>query len=452
MTADLRSLIVAGVDAHAERAVELLREIVRIPSVVPLTDVYDQTGEAAVQAVLSRELTALGAEVDVWEPDADALAVKHRGRPGFQEHRRFQGRPNLAAVLRGAGGGPSLMLAGHIDVVDALPEQWQHDPWGAAIVEGRMIGRGTADMKGGVIASLLALQGLQEAGVTLAGDVVFASVVDEEVGGMGTLALIERGYRADAGIMTEPTGLTLCTVVRGILWARIEVPGRAGHIEEPYADDDEDAPVDAIAKARLVLDAIDDLNAAWRTDPAKRHPLIAAPNQVLVSMLRAGDHPSTFAPSCTITIDVQYLTSEEDAYGLGGHVRRQVEDAVYSSCSRDAWLNSNPPTFDWFVDADPGEIPVDHPLVDGIATHLRAMTGAAPLVGKGAHTDMSLLTRLAQTPTVTFGPAEPEMAHQVDESISVNDLRAAAKVIALATADWCGVAAKQGGDGETRTI
>jgi acetylornithine deacetylase/succinyl-diaminopimelate desuccinylase-like protein len=115
-------------------------------------------------------------------------------------------------------------------------------------------------------------------------------------------------------------------------------------------------------------------------------------------------------------------------------------------------LSSHQPTFDWFVDADPGEIPVDHPLVDGIARHLGAVTGDAPLVGKGAHTDMSLLTRLAHTPTVTFGPAEPEMAHQVDESISIDDLRTAAKVIALSTADWCGVATKQGGDGENRVI
>ena len=441
----VRERLLEAVDERAQRAVEVLAEIVRIPSVVPLTDAYERTGESDVQAVLARELRALGAEVDVWDGDAAMLADRYRGRPGFQEGRRFDERPNLAAVVNGQGGGRSIMLAGHIDVVAADSAAWRVDPWGAEVIGGRMYGRGTADMKGGVVASLLALMALRRAGVRLAGDVVFASVVDEEVGGMGTLALIDRGYRADAGIMTEPTGLTICPVVRGILWGRIEVSGRAGHIEEPFGAGEPDAPIDAIEKGRLVLAAIDALNERWRVDPAKQHPLISGPNQVKVSMVRAGDHPSSYADTCTITIDVQYLTTEEDEAGLGGRVRRQVEDAIEQHCKSDPWLLANPPRFSWFVDADPGEIPGDHPIVTTLARHLEPLTGAAPLVGKGAHTDMSLLTRLAATPTVTFGPAEPAMAHQVDESIAIEDMVKAAKCIALTVVDWCGIAREEGG-------
>ncbi len=441
----LRLDIAAAVDACTEHAVEVLREIVRIPSVVPLTDVYDRTGEADVQDVLAREMHELGARVDVWDPDGAELAQKYRGRPGFQEGRRFEGRPNLAAVLVGEGGGRSIMLAGHIDVVAANSSAWSVDPWSGEIREGRIFGRGTADMKGGIVASLLALKALRQAGVRLAGDVVFASVTDEEVGGMGTLALIDRGYRADAGIMTEPTGLTVCPVVRGILWGRIEVMGRAGHIEEPFDPDADDAPIDAIEKGRAVLAAIDSLNARWRDDPAKRHPLIPTPNQVKVSMLRAGDHPSSFADSCSITIDVQYLTTEEDEAGLGSLVRQQVEEAVRKHTEADDWLRSHPPRFEWFVDADPGEISAEGGVVTTLVRHVEALTGAARILGKGAHTDMSLLTRLAQTPTVTFGPAEPEMAHQVDESIAIDDIVTAAKCIAMTVSDWCGVAPSKGG-------
>ena len=310
MTQELETVIMTAVETHVEQAVALLTELVNIPSVVPLGSESAGDGERRVQEVLERELRALGAEVDLWEPDVAELAAAYRGKPGFQPNRQFENRPNLVARLPGDGTGRSIMLAGHIDVVAADSADWHSEPFDARIVDGRLVGRGTADMKAGVVASWLALKALKEAGVQLAGDVLFVSVVDEEVGGMGTLAVTHRGYRADAGVMTEPTGLTLCPVVRGIIWGHIDVPGRAGHIEEPFDAANPEAPIDAIDKARIVLGAIDKINASWRNDPRKSHPLIEIPNQVSVSMIHAGDHPSSFAATCRITFDIQYLTSE----------------------------------------------------------------------------------------------------------------------------------------------
>jgi acetylornithine deacetylase len=418
-------------------AIEFLSKIVRIPTVAPLSDKYETTGEAACQDYIAEVLKGLGLQVDIWEPDAEALAGKYRGKPGFQEGRRFKQRPNLAATWKGTGGGKSMMLAGHIDVVTAGTDRWRFDPWSATVDNGRLYGRGAADMKGGIAASYLALLALRRAGIRLRGDVVFASVVDEEVGGMGTLALVDRGYKADVAIMTEPTGLAICPVVRGILWARITVTGRTGHIEEPFDPGKEDAPIDAIEKGRLVLGAIDSLNQAWNSSEVKKHPLIPIPNQVKVSMIQAGSHPSSYADTFVITIDVQYLTTEEDSQGLGGRVKAEIEGQVARFVYSDPWLAAHPPQFDWFVDADPGEVSLSHPIIPILKEALSQTQREIRIVGKGAHTDMSLLTRLAATPTITFGPAEPEQAHQTNESVAIGDVLDTAKVIALTTLNWC---------------
>jgi acetylornithine deacetylase/succinyl-diaminopimelate desuccinylase-like protein len=121
--------------------------------------------------------------------------------------------PRDGGVLKGEGGGRSIMLTGHIDVVPSgAPEHWVSDPFTPVVAEGFVRGRGTVDMKGGVACMLMAVETLKEIGVELGGDVVFTSVVDEEIGGMGSLAMVDRGYRADAGIMTEPTALLPCAM------------------------------------------------------------------------------------------------------------------------------------------------------------------------------------------------------------------------------------------------
>jgi acetylornithine deacetylase len=146
--------------------------------------------------------------------------------------------PRDGGVLKGEGGGRSIMLTGHIDVVQSgAPEHWVSDPFTPVVAEGFVRGRGTVDMKGGVACMLMAVETLKEIGVELGGDVVFTSVVDEEIGGIGSLAMVDRGYRADAGIMTEPTANRIAPLCHGILWGRIIIDGVGGHAELPHAAD-----------------------------------------------------------------------------------------------------------------------------------------------------------------------------------------------------------------------
>jgi len=433
----LPPLITAAVAAHHEETVSLLQELVRVESVNPYFSNYETPSrEGDVQDVLAVRLERLGATMDRWEPDAKALA-RHAGGPGYYPDRDFQGRPNLVATLPGSGGRRSLMLLGHADVVSA-GEGWRVDPFGAVRQDGAIYGRGSVDMKGGTAAAIGALESLRAAGVHLRGDVVVASVVDEEAGGMGTLAVVDRGYRADGAIIPEPTGLNVAPLCRGILWGRLTIPGRASHIEMPQPHWRDGGAVDAIALGRVFLDAIDRLNARWAESPAKRHPLLPLPCQVNVSMLDAGEFPTAFAGRMRITFDAQYLPSERNQRGLGGHVKAELESFFAEIAQGDEWLRENPPHIEWLVDADCGETAGDHPLSQMVHDAARSAGAASRMEGMSSHTDMGLLVN-AGIPTLNFGPGAPSVAHQPDEHVTEHDLLLATTTLALVIAEWCGV-------------
>lgn len=208
-----------AVDRLGPRATALLQELVRIPSL---------TGdEEAVQQVVARVMQEIGLEVDVWEPDAADLAPysEHVG-----EFETLAGRPNVVGKWSGSGGGKSLILNGHIDTVEpGALDQWVVDPFSAEIRDRRVLGRGSLDMKAGVVANIVAAAALRDVGWQPAGDLIVESVVSEEDGGAGTLAAILRGYTADACIITEPTACSIVVAQGGSLVFRIHISGKSAH-------------------------------------------------------------------------------------------------------------------------------------------------------------------------------------------------------------------------------
>jgi acetylornithine deacetylase len=430
----------AYIDANADRIVQTLCDLIAFPSIVMEDPTQAGPGERDCQHYLKGRLEALGMETDLWEPDGPALLEKYRGRPGAHEGRTFEGRPNLGGTLRGTGGGRSIMLTGHIDVVPPGPaEHWRTDPFVPVVLNGRVHGRGAVDMKGGVACMLMAVEFLKEAGVRLKGDVVFTTVVDEEIGGMGALAMVDRGFRADAGIMTEPTNNRIAPICHGILWGRLIVNGIGGHAELTPKSWDSSGPVDAVQLVRQILDGIDIVNRRWAHDPRKNHPLMDLPNQIVVTQVKVGEHPSSIAGRGEIVIDVQYLPGEKDAMGTGGDVRREVEQAIADICQADPYLRAHPVEIEWILDADCAEVPSDHPFVSTFQSAVEAAGGTPLLVGFGAHSDIGLPTCLGQTPTVNFGPGDPTFAHQPNEQVPVSDLVACTKAIAFTMVRWCGV-------------
>ena len=238
--------------------------------------------EAALQRALAARLEPHGAEIDLWEPEPDDVA----GHPLSVEGIGFEGRPQLAARLRGSGGGRSLLLNGHIDVVPAQREEgWTQDPFDAHVRDGSIVGRGACDMKGGIAAMVIATEVLAETGA-LRGDIVVCTNTDEESSGVGGLACARHGVAADFAIVTEPSSLEVWPACRGTVYCTIEIAGRAGHAEQEHPHWRDGGAVNAIAKGRFLLDGVDRLRAEWRTRADLRHALLDPPDIVADALRR----------------------------------------------------------------------------------------------------------------------------------------------------------------------
>ena len=230
--------------------------------------------EAALQAYLAERLLRAGASVDVSAPDPSLIAAHRMVPEGFT----FSGRPQLVARFAGTGGGRTLLLNGHVDVIDAEPQDaWDHPPFAGLVVDDTVRGRGACDMKGGVACMVFAAEVLAEMGVRLAGDLLVNTVTEEESTGAGGL-VSARTLRADGAIVPEPTGLDVWPACRGSLLPTITVEGRAGHAGLPPGDPGDGGAVNAIEKMAIVLEAIRRLREHWAL--RYRHRYLSPPDCV----------------------------------------------------------------------------------------------------------------------------------------------------------------------------
>ena len=429
------------IDEHEDEIIGVLRDLIAIPSVNPwFFDEHGPSREKDVQIYIAKRLESIGAEIEMWEPESEKLA-KYEGMAGYYPGRDFTGRPNLAATFRPAGGsdrGKSLLLFGHIDVVKP-GAKWTKDPFAGVIEDGKLYGRGAVDMKGGVASMIMAVEALVRSGYRPASTVTIGTVVDEEAGGMGALAFIDRGYRADACILTEPTSLSIAPLCRGILWGKLTIHGRSGHIEMPQAHWREGGAVDAIGKMLLYLEQFKRFNADWAQ--RKTHPLLPIPCQLLVAQIQAGEYPTTYANRAEMIFNAQYLPSERDEKLVGGRVKREIEQFVAAVAATDEWLAEHPPEIEWLVDADCAETDADHPFVRLCADSLKRIGREGKVEGLCFHTDMGWPVNVG-IPTINFGPGDPRLAHHSDEYVPVQEVIAAVKMIALTMMNWCGTEGK----------
>ncbi|MBO1513692.1 peptidase [Metabacillus bambusae] len=419
----LQSQINQWLTSNRVHGVKLLQKLVQADST--------QGNEQQAQKVVIKTLHKIGLKVDVWEPDGSKLS----DHPNFSSSRQeFIGSPNVVGILKGTGDGRSLILNGHIDVVpEGDLEQWEHAPYSGKIIDGKIYGRGATDMKGGNVSLLLALSALRALGIPLKGDVIFQSVIEEESGGLGTLAAILRGYKADAAIIPEPTNLKIFPKQQGSMWFRIHVKGRSAHGGTRYEG------VSAIEKSLLVVEHIRELEKRRNqriTDPL--YSKIPIPIPINVGKIEGGDWPSSVAD--LVKLEGRMGISPEETIAEAKH---EMEGWIESLKDIDPWFEEHPAILEWFgARWVPGSIGLEHELIGKLTSSYRDVLGEEPVIEASPWgTDGGLLTSFGETPTIVFGPGVTEKAHFPNEYIEIDKVFEVAEIIALTIVDWCGVPA-----------
>ena len=420
MEDNVKSSILVAVKEAQDDAVEFLQQLIRIPSVT------GQEGE--IQGFLAETLKEMGLEVDVFEPDVNVL----RQYQGFVEPElSFSGRPNVVGVWRGEGGGRSLLLNGHVDTVPYdETDPWIEGPLSGSLRDGLVWGRGASDMKGGVAAMFMAVSVLKRIGFQPRGDILIETVVDEERTGIGTLACVHRGYKADAGICCETSDLQVMPACIGRMWFTIRITGKPAGISARRES------VSAIDKAIKIVQAVEDLEKIRIRE--LHHPLYPDNRGALpcvVTMLHAGTFPSITPDKAVLRGSMGLMPYEEieDA-------RRQLEDHLSHIAATDPWLREHQPEIsieDGYLAAG-AEIPVDHPIVKAVQQNYQRSTGREPLIeGRLGAADTRFLIHTGETPTVIFGPGVTAQMHANNENVPVDNLITATKVLALTIYEWC---------------
>jgi acetylornithine deacetylase len=419
MTDPNRQKILDKIDASTDEAIAFLQKMVSIPSV---------TGdEAAIQAFVADYMRDIGLEVDIWETDWEEL----KQHPGYRPVARgYEGRPNIVASLKGTGGGRSLLLNGHTDVIPVgNGEGWSDDPWSASIKDGRIYGRGSCDMKSGVASHILAVQYLKELGLTPKGDVMINVVIDEEVSGHGTLDTVIRGYKADAGISGETSDLHVQPACIGRIWFEIEIQGKPAGIQQRYLG------VSGIALGQKIVAAVQELEDE-RVATVK-HPLYPSAIDSLpciVGSFQAGNYPSAFPATALLKGSIGTVPGEDHE-----GVKQSLVKKIAETAAKDPWMKDHPPVVRFVgYDAEASEIPRDHAIVDTVSRTFTEVTGRQPTIsGRQGAADTRFLNSYGETPTVIFGPGSTAVMHANDEYVSIDDYIAAIKVMALSIYDWC---------------
>ena len=420
MNASVRGKLLNKIDENREQSIGFLQKMIAIPSV---------TGdEAKIQKFLADYLAGLGLKIDVWETSWEELKKHPAYRPVA---RGYEGRPNIVATLKGSGGGRSLLLNGHTDVIPVGGgEGWSDDPWSAKIKNGRIYGRGSADMKSGVASHIMAMECLLAAGVKTKGDVYINVVVDEEVSGHGTLDTVIRGYKADAGISGETSGLAVQPACIGRIWFEIEIHGKPAGIQKRYEG------ISGIELGNKIVKAVADLEAkrvATVTHPLYPNALDTLP--CIIGSFSAGNYPSAFPANCLLKGSIGTVPGEDHE-----GVKKSLVEQVARAAAEDSWMKLHPPKVRFVgYDAEASEIARDHPIVATVCKNYKEITGREPEIsGRQGAADTRFLNLYASTPTVIFGPGSTAVMHADDEYVSIDDYMTAIKVMALSICDWCG--------------
>lgn len=418
-----RARLLEFLDGHAGDMVADLAGLVRVPSISGTAE------ENAIQGVLGERLAGDGLEVDAWAiPMGETVAAADF--PGMEVERGEAW--GTVGRLPGTGDGTSLMLNAHVDVVPPGDlEPWGDQvPFSGSVAADTVYGRGACDMKAGLVAALWTVRAFTALRVPLRGDLILGTVVGEEDGGLGTYAMLRRGWRADACVIPEPTSLDIAPGNSGALTFRLIVRGRATHASRRTSG------VSAIEKFIGVFAALRRLEARRN---AVKHPIMERwdlPIPIELGTIAAGGWASSVPDRLTSNGRMGVAIGEDVA-----DARHALEEAVAEASAADPWLRDNPVEVQWWGGQfAPGLTDADAAIIGVVERAHAAVSGRAQATwGTPYGSDLRLMTNMGGVPTLHYGPGDASLAHAPRESVPVSELLTAARALTLVALEHCGV-------------
>lgn len=371
---------------------KLVCELVAIESVNPDL-VADGSGEANIASFVASWLQDHGLDVTIVEP--------------------VKGRPSVVGVLRGSGGGSSLMLNAHMDTVGAGGMERAFDP---LVRDGRVYGRGAYDMKASLAAIMLTAREAKK--LHLKGDLIITAVADEEVASLGTISVLEQ-FHADAAIVTEPTELRLCLAHKGFVWLEVKTEGVAAHGSRA------DLGVDAIARMGRILTGVVNLDRRLRTGPGHR---LLGRGTLHASLIEGGQEWSTYPARCELKVERRTVPGEDGAKCL-----TELEALIAIAREEDPNLEASARVV---LERASSEVSAGSAVAMAVARAAREVLGQDPEeIGAAYWMDMAL-TNTAGIPTVAFGPSG-EGAHADVEWVELASVEKCVEVYLRTAATLC---------------
>lgn len=371
--------------------INLTKSLVRIPSVNPPGDEQD------LAEFMARELQSYGFSSRLVE-----IAPK---------------RANVIASYQGRRAGRTVLLNGHMDVVPTGDVAlWKYDPFSATLKGGKIFGRGSVDMKGGLAAAMVAARAfINTHGDDFAGKIILTGVIDEENAGLGTKSLVEDGIRADMAIIAEPTDGMIYRAHKGVLWFEITTKGVSLHSSQVKTG----TAVNAIYKMTKVVNALEN----YLSELEKRKDSLVGNPTISVGMIKGGTKTNVVADSCTVTVDRRLLPNESPKKALD-EIRKILSDLS----KKDKKLQTE---IRVVLEREGAIVEPNEEIVKITMDAAKEVTGKSPRVtGCIATTDMAFLVNQGKIPTVVYGPGSLEQAHIANEFVEVGELVKAAKVYA----------------------
>lgn len=426
---ELRAALLAAVEAGFEAQLQATEALTAIPSL--------RFAESPAQDFMAAQMRARGMDVDRFRLKPEDL----RHLPGYSP---TSGDYSNAWTVVGAHRAPvvtgrSLIINGHVDVVPTGPaDMWETPPFTPRRADGWLYGRGSGDMKAGLIAGLAALDAIRAAGYMPAADVFVQSVIDEECTGLGTLSCLHRGYQADAVLIPEPLQEQLVTAQVGVTWFQVTLRGKPLHVRDTESD------TNAILAAYDVVNSLRRLEKRWNALRMEDPDFAGIERAIALNIgrIEGGDWASSVPAWCRFHARIATFPGQDQA-----RARDEIRAAVQEAAADNAFLRLNPPEvmFEGFQ-AEGFRLAQDASPRVAFARAHHSVTGNAPQnVATTATTDARFYALYANTPSLVFGPLA-EGIHGTDERVNLASLKRVTAIVALFIADWCGVKSISGGD------